>query len=393
VTDAQVAGAGALASRLLSGPITFTHNAAHHYDLPPTALAQALRVVPDPAGPGSVALQFDRATLAELVGQVATQLESPAANPGLELRGDTVVIRPGKPGQLVDREAALRETLARLDNGDRQVTLPMKDDRPAIADSGLDAARDWVNDRLARPLTLEYQDRRWELTRADLAPLLALPDVDAVVRASDPSARTLPLDVHLDVMKLRDLLVRSLLPRIGMDPARTVADAALELHDHRVEIRAARSGLGVDYDALVGDLSARFASLDPAARTVQVQVAERAPRVADEDLAAARDLANTIIGREIVVRDAFDEWKISPAELESMLKLRNDAGLPMAYLGRDKLLERTEQIARLAEARTGATQVRAANGRPATVDRLLTAATIWAAAQSDDRTLDLQWAG
>jgi DNA-binding PucR family transcriptional regulator len=99
-----------------------------------------------------------------------------------------------------------------------------------------------------------------------------------------------------------------------------------------------------------------------------------------------------LISREIVVRDAFDEWKIAPPELEAMLKFQIDGRQALAYLGRDKLLERTDQIARLAEARTGATQVRDASGRPAKVDRMLTAAAIWAAAQSDDRTVDLQWA-
>ena len=74
-----------------------------------------------------------------------------------------------------------------------------------------------------------------------------------------------------------------------------------------------------------------------------------------------------------------------------MLKLQTDDGQIMAYLGRGKLLDRTEQIARLAEARTGATQIRDANGRPAKVDRLATAAAIWSAAQSDDRSVDLQW--
>jgi hypothetical protein len=296
---------------------------------------------------------------------------------------------------LVDREAALRETAARLAAGQRTISLPMNEDRPWVAEADLARARDWANSRLAQPLTLDYNGQRWVLDRRDVAASLVLPDTQAFARPG-PGQRTSPMpEVRLDTTRLRDALAHSVPYRIGLDPGQAAADAALEVRDHLVQIRPARAGTGVDFDALAADLAGRFSTLDPAARVVPLPVGPLAPRLSETRLAPARDQAERLIGKPVVVRDAFQEWSITPDELAAMLKTQDSGGQISAYLGRDLLLAHVERIAREAEARTGANAVRDAAGRPAKVDRLLTASAVWAAAQADQpeqRVADLQWA-
>jgi vancomycin resistance protein YoaR len=396
VADEQVAPAQRLATQILDGPLTFRRDEAHQWDVPAAALATALRIVPAGDVPAAgVKVQIDEDKLAELIAGIASQADVPAQNPRLEVQGDRLAIQPGKPGRLVDRQATLRQAVARLAAGERSVLLPMAEVTPSLAEADFALARDWANARLALPLMLEYEGRRWALDRRDLAACLVFTDPQPS-SPSDPARHSSPTpDVRLDTTKLRDVLARTVPPRIGLDPAQVASDAGLEVRDHRVEIRPARAGLGVDFDALAADLAGRFAATDLAQRTATVPVAPHTPRLSEAQMAPAREQAQRLIGRPVVVRDAFEEWQVTPEQLETMLRFQESNGQVVAYLGRDQLLERVEAIARQAESRTGPNAVLDAAGRPAKVDRLLTAAAIWTAAQADkpeDRIADLQWA-
>jgi hypothetical protein len=310
------------------------------------------------------------------------------------MEGDRLVIRPGKTGQLVDREVALRETVARLAAGERTIFLPMREDRPWLSESDLATVRDWANTRLALPLAFEHDGQRWALDRRDLAACLAFTDTLALPRPGPAQPTTSALEARLDAARLRDVLERTVPGRVGLDPAQTAADAALEVRDHRVQLRAARAGMGVDFDALAADLAGRFSALDPAARVAPVSMGPRAPRLSEAQLGPAREQAERLISQSVVVRDAFEQWKLTPEQLESMLRTQQSGDQVTAYLGRDQLLARVEAIAQQAEARTGPNAVHDAAGRPAKVDRLLTASAIWAAAQADQpdqRMAELQW--
>ncbi|MBI3973694.1 MAG: peptidoglycan binding domain-containing protein [Chloroflexi bacterium] len=173
-------------------------------------------------------------------------------------------------------------------------------------------------------------------------------------------------------------------PRASVTPVPTRTPVAItvpptiqETH-HRVALRNARDGRGPDYLATFSALQIMFRSgmpAEPAERKVTVRLAPRAPRVRDQELAAARDTANQLIGEPIAVRWKDATWTVTRDELAGMLRYQStNAGLS-AYLTRDGLIAKASAIAQEAERRPDAP--RDSEGKPLPVDVLATASNIW----------------
>ena len=422
VTDTAVGAAHDAITRLTARPVTFVGADGRTWTLAPAALLDALHVtglpsvgapaaegpLPDGAAgapPQAVEVQVDEARLRALVLAVCREADEPAHNPRLEVQDLQVVVRPGKAGRLVDCDAAVQDTLRAMtaDAADaagpadgRTVRLRTVEDRPSVEPHAAAAAAAWANARLAAPLALEHAGQHWTVERRDLVGFVALPDTQAVPRrAGGVAPRMAPagpaLGTDFDREKVRAFLERWVPGWVGYDPALAPVDAALEVRDGRVEIVPERLGVGVDFDALAEQVVAGLRSLDPARRTIPVRIVPRPPRLTAAHLAAARAAALRLVGRPIVVRWPAGEAVITPEELLPMLKFQRTPDGVLPYLGRGALIERVEALARQVDAAAAKMGWRDAAGRPWRMDVLMTAAEVWAQAQTDEREVEVYW--
>ena len=297
-------------------------------------------------------------------------------------------------------------------------------------------------------------DHKWVLDRPQLAQLLAFPNTQAVPRdyATLPPERRPSLEIQLDPTKVAGWIDREVGPWVSEEPvdaelqlkktevevpnpAYTAPRSAAPVQAtatpaagatpppgatpaagatptaqsgtsqpaipptiretrYTVELRNARDGRGPDTGATFAELQLLFRSgmpAEPDARVVTVRLAPRPPKVHDQDLAAARDTANKLIGEPITVRWRSTTWVVTRDELAGMLRYQTGRDGVMAYLTRDGLLAKASAIAE--EARRLPDAPRDSNGQPLPVDVPATASAIWMQASTvpANRVAEVVW--
>ncbi|MGI8423797.1 MAG: peptidoglycan binding domain-containing protein [Chloroflexota bacterium] len=397
IGDDDVATLRATVNAAAGAPLVFVSSDGQSWAIEPAALSTALRLegldplayYAPPASMARPALVLDDTRLAVLIASMADAADRPAEEPRLEVRGDRVGVRAGRPGRLVDRVAALasaRGVLAAAggsgaDGAVRRITLRFSEHQPAGAPLALEPAAQWVNDRLAVPIVLEFQDTRRTLSRTDLIKLLAL-------RADAPG---------LDRAAVRAFLAASLPAWVRLERGAGPVEPSLELRAGRVEIVPGRVGQALDLEALAAELTSRFALLDPAERAVSMTPITRAPRVTAGDLVSARDAAQALVSEPVQLYSSVGDWSLAPEALLSALhfeRLHPDA-IPSGVLDRDRIAPTVTRIVREAEARANTLGLRDDAGRPLRIDVTATADEVVKAAWSRDgeRYAPIRWLG
>jgi vancomycin resistance protein YoaR len=112
-----------------------------------------------------------------MVARIATAVDRPAVDAGLELRGLAIVATPARAGVRLDRTAASRaiiSALATLDRGGA-VRLPVSSSKPKVATAHLAKAAADARTAVSAPVTLTVGPTRFRLPRWRIARLLHLP--------------------------------------------------------------------------------------------------------------------------------------------------------------------------------------------------------------------------
>ena len=399
ISDADLVEARESIERLLGGAVEF-RDGARSWRLEPNVAFEMLEIGGLKAGRPPVTAQLNEEKLAQFVERTARAADDPAINPFFEVENGEVVVRPGRSGRLADAKATLDLTRVTIDAaGARTVAIVFKEDRAWIQPQDLEVARTQANAVLSLPIVLEtpnlpgVTDKKWTLTRSELAQMIVLPSTRNVPRdyASLPAAQRPRFELSLDSGRVANFLGREVAPWVSDDPI----DAALELRTtreeapnadlatqrlvenrHRVELRNARNGRGPDYDGTFAQLQATirqtYASL-PAPLPQQVNTVEREP---------------------ITLRWLNLTWNVSRDELNNMLRYQPALdGKLTAYLSRDGLLAKAASIAR--EAERSPLAPRNSYGELLSVDVQYTAAVIWqiasTAASAPARVGELVW--
>ena len=395
VTDADVEALRAQIDAVVGAPLVFRRDDGESWSVEPPALASAVRLegldpvayYARPAGDVRPALVLEETRLAALVNAVADLADRPPEEPALEARGERVMVRAGRVGQLVDREAALtaaRETLAAAGAAgaagtNRVVQLRTTEQPPLGQSAALEPAAEWLNERLALPLLLEYQGDRRLVTRADMVRLLA-------PRANPPG---------LDRAAVRAFLASALPSWIRLESTQGIVEPSLELRGGRVEIVPGRPGQSLDLDALAAELAARFTFSDPSERVVAVAPVLTPPRLSIGDLIPARDAAQIFVSGPVRLYSPAGDWLVPAETLAGALRFERAAPVarPSAVLDRARLAAALATIGRDAETRAASLGLRDALGRPLVFDPLATADEVidGATAPADERYAPLRW--
>ena len=195
------------------------------------------------------------------IKRLARQLDRPRAEPELRLRGLEPVVRPGRIGRILDREAAEDVIVRALAGFARQpVQIPVRVDRPQLTVQELAQPQARVRTILSAPVDLAYGPGGWRLKRWRLAQMLELPqDGSAAIRIAGPAATKFFAAIQKTVDQ----------------PAKDATFAILR--GNRVRVVPSRPGSVLDGAPTARAILA--ASLRPANRVAGVSVRTEAPEV------------------------------------------------------------------------------------------------------------------
>ena len=118
---------------------------------------------------------FDQA-LAMDVDTIAREIDRPHREAAVQLRGLTPVMVGGRPGWVLDRDAARTLIVGAVTGFSRApVALPVRVDRPRVTAADLEPAVARARTALSAPVRLRLGPTRWRIPRWRLAGLLTLP--------------------------------------------------------------------------------------------------------------------------------------------------------------------------------------------------------------------------
>ncbi len=130
----------------------------------------------------------DIAGLDTFIEQIAADLDEPAVNAALTIRGAAVAMVESEDGLLVDREAlkqTLTQTLLSLQSAD--ITIPMAVDKPDVVAEDNEAAMAQAKIMVSAPLTLTWGEKSWTFTPQEIASFIVFTPEDAGPASSSAS--------------------------------------------------------------------------------------------------------------------------------------------------------------------------------------------------------------
>lgn len=215
------------------------------------------------------ALELDRATQEATLQRIAGEIDRPVRDARIEITssrdGVAVVLTPEAVGtRVVLVESADRLQAAIAAGLPAEVDLVVETDRPAVTAADLQAVKAQAERMLAAPLILTVGDRRWTISREDIARMLQ------VQRAG----RDMQVTVDTDALS-------GTLDRIAREMEQPALNARFEWAGGNLRlIRESQDGRGVDRNQLKALVRERLYSDD---RSIALPIVATRPAVVSSD--------------------------------------------------------------------------------------------------------------
>jgi vancomycin resistance protein YoaR len=273
----------------------------------------------------STQVRIDPERTTAVLGRVALDVERPAVNAGLavEKAGDRFEIHtsPAQTGRRLNVAGTIEQLQASLANGlPTALDLVLDEARPSITDADLLPAVETIQQVLSGPLELVDGSRRWRLDPAALHGMLEITGLD--------TGRP-PVEARVNEAKLREFVERT--ARAADQPAR---NPTLAIDGEQVVIRPGSPGRLVDVEATFERTKQKVVTPD---RQVEIAFVEDQPWLAEADLEPARDLANVLLERPIILETpalpgiAQRTWRLERPQLVQLLALPDTQQAPRNY--------------------------------------------------------------
>ena len=262
-------------------------------DLEAAQLAAALSTGDRDHGAPTLPAQAPEDRLADWVGEIAEEVDEPARDAGIEsvelASAQELEFREARDGVEVDREAAVEALRDALRAGEETVRLPVAEVEPELATddvaSVLPELRAAVSDALDGPVTVVHDDRRWEVTPAELDATVHLDAEDgAALRAvADGQAPESAVGVAVSAGE-----VEAFVERVAAEVERAPRDARLDGSGGSLEIVPHRDGVRIDREEAAQRLQqalegAREGAREEGGASIELPVARTAPAVTAGD--------------------------------------------------------------------------------------------------------------
>ena len=189
--------------------------------------------------------------------QIAKQVDRGPRDAAIVRRGTSIVVRPARPGYVLDRAAAARtlvSELASLDRAAGPVSLPLQTKRPRVRAAALARAAVQARIALSAPVQLVLGATRWVVPRYRLAQLIELPS----------GGRT--------TLGIGGPAADAWLQRLGKRVAKPAKDATFAVDGKHVSVVPAKPGIRLD--ALASTDAILKAAVRRRARVARLAVVE-----------------------------------------------------------------------------------------------------------------------
>ncbi|HVG97590.1 MAG TPA: peptidoglycan binding domain-containing protein, partial [Chloroflexota bacterium] len=231
-----------------------------------------------------VTLTFDRERATAALARAAVEVERQPVNAGLAVEqaaGERFEVHtsPARTGRRLNVPATLDRLQSALHNQlPTDVDLVLDEALPAIGDADIAPAVEALNNILGSPMEVKDGARTWTMTPVQAFPMLEVTGLEA----GQP-----PVVARLNAAKLRPFV--ETITRQATVPA---VNAAFEVQNDRVAVRAGAAGKTADLEATLKLFNERVGSTT---RTVEIAFTEEQPWVVESDLNAARDQVNALL--------------------------------------------------------------------------------------------------
>ncbi len=229
---------------------------------------------------GAVRLPVDVTADDELMGafldEVSAAVAVPATDAAVEVEGTEVRMLPSQTGLDLDREAARAALLTAFLSHERSVQLELVPSQPRIDEAGARGAYQDALTIVSGPVTLTYEDKRWEVTAAEVAGWLDFRAVPA--EGSAAGSGPMLLEAYL----ASEEVSATVLPMVE-DVGKVARNASFKTSGGQVTIIPSEDGLGLASDDLAAELAA---SLIAGTRTVELKMERVEPEITTEEARA-----------------------------------------------------------------------------------------------------------
>ena len=210
----------------------------------------------------------DETRLSDAIAQLADQVDTPAQEPELSMRGRQPVVREGSPGTVIDQAALAQQVRAALLERRTPIDAPLQDAEPTVAPEAVAEGKAAARRAVAAPVTV----RAGEVT-ATLPPR-------AIARALSFTVEGGRFVPSLNGAVLHEAIADALAPVEDRGN-----DATFEIRKGRPVVVPSKIGRGVADDELASQV---LGVLDEPAgsREVSVSIGTRPPKVSTEQAQA-----------------------------------------------------------------------------------------------------------
>jgi vancomycin resistance protein YoaR len=217
-----------------------------------------------------VALEVDDAVLQGYLKSLEPFIERGMREASIQIQADqSVKITPAVPGvqlQIENTASLIRPTLLSL--ADNATDLIIQEASPNIKEADLESTKSLVEQMVGSPLTLQFSDKTWPISRQTLAASITQTQV---VRDGKPS-----LDISLDKARLEKLLAE-----IAVEVDDKPMDARFDFSSGALKVlRESRDGRKLDIAKALEAIQTQARS---PIRTVTLPVTSVRPRFASSD--------------------------------------------------------------------------------------------------------------
>ncbi len=259
-------------------------------------------------------ITLDQATINIQLERLAGQIDQPPIDATLAIHPDgSVAATSAQIGRRLDRAASAQRVRDMLLDAQRdEVELVVQETPPQTSDEELAGARAQAERILAQPFVLRGGDKRWSLSRAELAPMLTLDHTPG------QPARLL----------VNESPLRALVRQAAGELDQEVQNARLELKpDLTLELTPARIGRSVDVDASV---RAAWSALVAGQGSADLVIHETPPTTTDAQRREAYETAKRMLSGPLAVEAGQQRWALGRDEIAALLRFNGGPGETMA---------------------------------------------------------------
>jgi vancomycin resistance protein YoaR len=204
-------------------------------------------------------VQLDDQALAMYLDGLQAQLGTPERDASVAVKGNQIVVTPGTDGTKLDRDALKQQLLDSTAHLTPAVfTLPITFAKPTVTTEAANQAKTRAEALVGQPLSLTFNDKKWDLSRDDLVGALRF---------------NANLDPHVDASALTPQ-INAIAGALKQDPQ----DADIGWDNQHVVRQSAKNGQRLNVEETINRINAWTGD----SRSIALPVEVTKPRITDD---------------------------------------------------------------------------------------------------------------